>query len=120
VNQKTKLFLMFAPMALFFVGLAVLVNDMRHPLTVSDECLISAVGKDVAPFKARATYIYQQSSNELNDVSLQCARMGTLLLNDVNLFITPVAKGQKAAIARRRYHYLPDRWEVSVTTGKKK
>jgi hypothetical protein len=116
-TSPLKVFLMFAPFVLFFGGLAGLVNDMRHPSTLSDQCKISATGKDVSELHIGGPYIYKQSNNALNDVSLECNRFGTLLLNDVNLFITPLAKGQTAYVSRKRYQFIPERWMVSVRTG---
>lgn len=116
MSPKTRIILMFVPLVLFFAGLIVLVGDMRSPEVASDQCVITATGTDVQQ-PGRRSYIYRQSSNALNDVSMRCDRMGTLLLNDVQLFLTPVKAGQAANISRKRYQFLPDRWMVNVHTG---
>ena len=117
MSRPLKLFLMFSPLVLFFIGLAFLVGDMRHPAVASDQCVVTATGKDVERYKNRGDYIYRQGSNPHNDVSLRCNRMGHLLLNDAQLFVTPVKAGQAANVSRKKYQLLPVRWAVSVQTG---
>lgn len=121
MTRKTKLIFMFSPFVLFFVGLAILVNDLRHPaLTGDDSCVVTAIGKDVQSYKSQGHEIYRQSNNPQNDVSLHCNRFGTLLLNDAQMFITPVKSGQGAQVQLKEYQVLPKRWMVSVHTGKEK
>lgn len=120
MSRQSKLFLMFLPFVLFFAALAFLVNDMRHPDIVADQCVVTATGEDVQAYKAQALEIYRQSDNNLNDVSLRCNRFGALVLNDTQLFITPVKSGQGAEVQRKQYHILPERWMVSVHTGPEK
>jgi hypothetical protein len=117
LGQTTKIFLMFAPLAAFFIGLSVLVGDMRHPDVMDDQCVVTGSGLSAQSHKPYSAYIYRQSGNELNDVSLRCNRMGRLMLNDAQLFLTPVKAGQSAHVARKRYRFIPDRWAVDVRTG---
>jgi hypothetical protein len=117
LGQTTKIFLMFAPLAAFFIGLSVLVGDMRHPDVMDDQCVVTGSGLSAQSHKPNSAYIYRQSSNVLNDVSLRCNRMGRLMLNDAQLFLTPVKAGQSAHVARKRYRFIPDRWAVDVQTG---
>jgi len=117
MTRQSKMILMFAPFALFFVGLTVLVNDMRHPVASEDHCIVTGVGQDAQQYKGRSVFIYRQSENPLQDVSLRCNRTGLVMLNQAQLFITPVKSGQGANITHKRYHFLPDRWMVSVRTG---
>lgn len=120
MSRKTKLMFMFSPFALFFIALAVLVNDLRHPALTGDECVVTGTGTDAQPYKSHGREIYRQSNNPQNDVSLRCNRFGTLLLNDVQLFITPVKSGQGAQVQLKEYRILPRRWMVSVYTGKER
>jgi hypothetical protein len=108
---------MFAPLAAFFIGLTMLVGDMRHPSVTDDQCVVTGSGLSAQAHKPHSAYIYRQSGNALNDVSLRCNRMGRLMLNDAQLFLTPVKAGQAAHVARKRYQLLPDRWAVDVRTG---
>ena len=117
MTRQTKLILMFAPFALFFVGFAALVHDMRHPSYFEDSCIVTGVGRDAQKYKANHPYLYQQSTNPLRDVSLRCNRLGVVMLNDAQLFITPVSSGEGAKVSRKHYRFLPDRWEVDVRTG---
>ena len=119
MTRQSKLILMFAPFALFFAGLAVLVNDMRNPQFSEDRCIVTGVGLDAQKFKAHSPYLYKQSTNPLRDVSLRCERLGVVMLNDAQLFITPVGSGQGAHVSRKAYQFLPDRWSVDVRTGEK-
>lgn len=117
MNRKTKLFLMFGPFLIFFAALALMVSDARHPSIQRDECRVIGTGQQAQTFKAKGRIIYQQSDNLNNDVSLRCDKLGTLILNDAQLFITPVETGQGAWVSRKHYQFLPDRWMVSVYTG---
>ena len=117
MNYKLKLLLMFGPFAVFFVALAFLVNDMRHPLVSHDQCMVTGTGSDAQKYKGRGVFLYRHSDNIRQDVSFRCDRLGTLLVNDPQVFITPVKSGQGAHISRKQYHILPDRWSVSVNTG---
>lgn len=119
MTRKSKIILMFAPFALFFVGLSVLVNDMRHPVLSEDRCVVTGVGRDAQQYKPKAPFLYKQSDNQLRDVSLRCDRLGVVMLNDAQLFITPVNSGEGARVSRKSYQFLPDRWMVSVRTGEK-
>lgn len=120
MTKNLKLTLMFAPLAVLFIGLAVAVNDLRHPETTVDECKIMAVGPAASSYKAYGRYIYRQSENPLHDVSLQCNHGGLLLLNDLQIRQTPVKRGQDAQVQHKRFHFLPERWAVSVHTGPSK
>lgn len=117
MNRPVQLSLMFAPFLIFFVGLGIVVQDMRHPVTLNDQCVITGTAGDAQKFKKGSAFIYRQSNDLLNDVSLRCDRLGTLMLNDAQLFITPVKSGQGAKVTRKQYQFLPDRWMVSVFTG---
>ncbi len=117
MTRQTQLLLMFSPFALFFIGLTLLVNDMRHPVAAEDRCVVTGVGRDAQLYKPKAPYLYKQSENQLQDVSLRCDHMGIVMLNDAQLFITPVNSGQGAHVTRKTYQFLPDRWMVNVRTG---
>ena len=119
MKRQSKIILMFAPFALFFVGLALLVHDMRHPTSSVDSCIVTGVGQDAQPYKATSPFLYRQGDNPLHDVSLRCNRFGVVMLNDAQLFITPVGSGEGAQVIRRTYRFLPERWMVSVRTGEK-
>lgn len=118
MNRNLKLFLMFGPLVIFFIGLAVMVNDARHPVVVEDKCVVTGTGEDAQKARGLSRVIYRQSDNVENDVSLRCRQLGNLMLNDTQLFITPIKSGQGAFISRKDYQILPDRWMVSVYTGK--
>ncbi len=118
MNRNAKLALMFAPLGLFFIGFGVLVHDLRHPRLENDQCRVLATGADVKRQGLQGETLYAQSTNEQNDVALACRRFGTRLLNDMALFQLDIAKGQEASLLRKRYHYLPDRWSISIHTGK--
>ena len=120
MNRNLKLTLMFAPLALLFFLLTVVVNDLRHPETSKDDCKVAAVGLEASAYSPQGHYIYRQSENPLHDVSLQCSQSGALMLNDLQLRQTPVKKGQDAEIQHKRFQFLPERWEVSVHTGPEK
>lgn len=117
MSYNTKLALMFGPFVLFFAGLAVMVHDLRHPVASNDQCVVTGTGSDAQPYKGRGIFIYRQSNNVQHDISLRCNRLGTVLLNDLQLFINPVKSGEGAWVSRKQYHFLPDRWSVSVYTG---
>lgn len=118
MNRKLTLFLMFGPFVLFFSALAVLVNDARHPDILRDECVVTGTGAEAQPFKSKSQLIYRQSENIKHDVSLRCQKLGPLMLNDIQLFITPIKIGQGAWVSLKKYQILPQRWMVSVYTGK--
>jgi len=118
MSRRTKLILMFAPLVLLFAALVLVVGDMRHPTVQKDRCVITAVGTDAQDKHSNGQFIYRQSENRRHDVSLQCNRFGNLLLNDFQLFITPIQSGQAADVSLKIYRYLPERWLVSVYTGK--
>jgi hypothetical protein len=118
MSRNTKLFLMFAPLAIFFVMLAGLVDDMRHPVVGRDQCVVTATGVDAQPYKSQGPFIYRQSDNIIHDIALRCNQHGILMLNDIQLMQTPIKSGQAANLTEKKYHYLPTRWLVSVQTGK--
>ncbi|WP_373533531.1 hypothetical protein [Vampirovibrio sp.] len=120
MNRNTKLFLMFGPFVLFFTALALMVSDARHPSIRRDECVVTGTGQQAQAFKAKGRLIYRQSDNLNHDVSLRCEQFGTLVLNDTQLFITPVEIGQGAWVSLKRYQFLPERWMVSIYTGPEK
>lgn len=117
LRRNTKLFLMFAPLLALFAGLVVMVDDMRNPAVENDQCVIMATGVEASRDQSQGHYIYRQSGSQLNDVSLQCKRLGTLLLNDTHLFLHPIKKGQAVSISHKEYRLLPERWLVNVRTG---
>lgn len=117
MNRNQKLFWMFAPLALGFVILIALVHDARNPAVAYDNCVVTATGTDVARFKPTSRELYRQSENVLNDVSLHCNRLGNLVLNDTQIFVTPIKSGQGADLSHKTYHILPERWLVSIHTG---
>ena len=119
MTRQSKIILMFAPFALFFVGLPVLVNDMRNPVSSEDRCVVTGVGQDAQKYKANSPFLYKQSENPLQDVSLRCDHLGVVMLNDAQLFITPVKSGEGAHVVHKTYQFLPERWDVSVRTGEK-
>lgn len=119
MNRNTKLVLMFGPLLLFFAALITLVNDMRHPSLTHDRCQVIATGTAVGKLRTPDNVLYQQSSNPLNDVAFQCNEFGEAVLNDTQLFATPIKKGHGATITRKKYQYLPVMWSVEVHTGKK-
>lgn len=118
MNRNLKLTLMFVPLGLLFGGLAFVVNDLRHPQITQDHCRVTAVGPDAVSLRPYGRYIYRQGDNPLYEVSLQCEHEGSLLLNDPQLRQTPVKRGQDAEVLRKRFHFLPERWSVSVHTGR--
>jgi hypothetical protein len=109
---------MFGPFVLFFAALTVMVNDARHPRLISDECVITGTGRDAQKARVTSRLIYRHSSNMNHDVSLRCQKLGKLMLNDSQLLITPVKIGQGAWVSQKKYNLLPERWMVSVYTGK--
>lgn len=120
MNRTTKLILMFAPLALFFVGFALAVNDLRHPTLSTDQCTITGIAEAAQAHKGQGPYIYQHGDSVRNDVSLQCNRYGVLMLNDTQLLQTPIKSGHKASLSLKEYQYFPKRWQISVHTGKPK
>ena len=117
MNRNLKLFLMFGPFILFFAALAFMVNDARHPSIQSDECIVTGTGKEAQAYKAKGRLIYRQSDDINSDVSLRCQKFGILILNDTQIFMTPIEIGQGAWVSLKRYQFLPERWMVSVYTG---
>ncbi len=118
MNRNLKLVLMFAPLALLFVGLIIIVNDMRHPLVSQETCIITGVGLDAQPYKAQGPYLYKNSTNPLYDVSMRCDRRGVVLVNETQLLQTPIKSGEAAHMTVKHYQYLPQRLLVDVDTGK--
>lgn len=120
MSRNLKLIGMFIPFAVFFILLSAAVNDARHPETLQDQCTISGTGKDAhAENLPKEAFIYKQTENTQNDVSLECQKMGHLVLNDSQLFMTNIKAGQTAWVSKKTYQYLPKRWMVSVKTGDK-
>lgn len=117
MNRNLKLILMFAPLALLFIVLSIVVDDLRHPQSTMDQCKVTAVGVEAAAYRPSTPYIYRQSENPMHDITLQCNHEGPLLLNDLQLRQTPVKRGQDAEVVHKHFHFLPDRWAVSVHTG---
>lgn len=118
MNRNLKIFLMFGPFVMFFAALAFMVNDARHPSTLSDECIVTGTGRSAQKYKGQGREIYHQSNKVTNDVSLRCQKLGILTLNDSQLMITPIKIGQGAWVSLKQYNILPERWMVSVYTGK--
>lgn len=118
MSRNAKLTLMFAPFLLFFGGFIAVVSDLKHPAVSRDQCIVTAVGQDAQKDGVGGSFIYRQSENRLHDVRLRCNRLGSLLLNDTQLFVTPVKSGQAAKVSLQQYRLWPDRWTVSVYTGK--
>jgi hypothetical protein len=120
MNRNIKIVLMFAPLLLFFVGLVIVVDDLRHPQVTQERCTVTGTGADAQPFKAQGAFLYKNSENIIHDVSLRCDRHGVVLINDSQLQQTPVKSGQGANLVTKQYHHLPTRWQLSVHTGPQK
>ena len=120
MNDTTRTLLKFLPLAVFFVVFAVAINDLKHPAVTEDDCTVLATGENVTQGDHTGKSIYRQSEDPRNDVALDCPTHGKLLLNDVQLTQTAILKGQSSRIVRKQYHYMPDRWNISVKTGKPK
>lgn len=118
MNRNLKLFLMFGPFVMFFAALALMVNDARHPSTLKDECIVTGTGRSAQQYKGQGREIYHHSDKVAHDISLRCQKLGVLTLNDSQLMVTPVKIGQGAWVSHKHYNLLPDRWMVSVYTGK--
>ncbi|HEY9745841.1 MAG TPA: hypothetical protein V6C99_06445 [Oculatellaceae cyanobacterium] len=114
MNKNLKIGLMFAPLGIFAIVLAVGVYDLRHPSVTIEQCLVTDVGLDVTAHKRSGRMIYRQSENALHDLSLRCQKSGDLRLNDLQLRQTPVKRGQMAEVVHKQFSFLPERWLISV------
>jgi hypothetical protein len=115
--RPLKLVMMFAPLAVFFIGFAILAQDIRQPETSTDRCMVAATGTDVWPLRREATYIYKHGNNVLHDLALRCDTHGLILLNDTQLGYTPIKSGEAVDLNIKTYRYLPKRWLLQIHTG---
>lgn len=117
MNRNVKLGLMFIPMGVFFLVFFMLVQDLRQPRILTDECSVAATGPKVAGMKTADNLLYAQSGEPLNDVGLRCKQLGAVVLNDMDLFALDIREGQKAEVIRKSYRFLPRRWSINIMTG---
>jgi hypothetical protein len=118
MNRTIKLILLFAPLAIFFSVFIVIMVDLRQPVTMTDRCVVAAVGTEVWPLRGQGPYIYKHGGNVLHDLALRCEHGGLMLLNDEQLSLTPVKQGQPVDLTVKTYRYLPKRWLLGIHTGR--
>jgi hypothetical protein len=121
MNRSAKLTLMFLPLLLFFVALFILVQDARSPKVMRDQCDVLAAGPAAGAYNTGGIVLYSHSENPLYQLALSCRKFPqTILINDEQLLHTPVKQGQQADLLHKAYHYLPQRWTISIHTGSQK
>lgn len=117
MNRNQKLIWMFTPLAFAFGMIFMAMDDVRHPVTLSDTCMVIGTGPAVARLKKDDNILYRQSNTDLYDVALQCQKRGIVVLNDHEPFENPLAGGIPVKITSKQYQYLPTQWRVDVQTG---
>jgi len=116
LSRNAKIFWMFAPLVVAGILLAVMVNDERHPRTDTDTCMVIAVGDGAHALRTPQNTIYAHDDNPLHDVAMRCQRRNTVVINDMDVFYSPVHEGNGAVITHRVYRFLPTRWHVDIST----
>ena len=116
LSRNAKIFLMFAPLALGMLVLAVLVQDARHPQTDTDACMVIAVGAEASALRTPDNTLYAHDSEPVHDVAFHCTHRAVAVINDMDIFYSPVHEGNGAVVTHRVYRYLPERWHVDIHT----
>jgi len=124
-NQTTRpntglaprtLMLMFVPLALVFTAIGLMTFDLKHPLTDTYTCQVLDVGRAAAQYKTPENTLYTASGNPLHDIGLNCARIGVVVVNDFDVFLTPVLQGAPVSLQHKNYRWLPARWQLAIRT----
>jgi hypothetical protein len=102
-------------MCIALVLTLVLANDATHPVLIDDTCGVTATGPSVAAYKTQYQLLYQNGSNPLHDVALDCKRLGKIWLNEPPPPGFPPAAGKQAHIKTKTYHYLPKQWRITLS-----
>ena len=116
LSRNTKIILMFAPLLLGAVVLALVVDDVRHPQTNTDTCMVIAMGPMAAELQTPENTLYAQGNNPVYTVAFKCQARALAVINDLDLPLTNVQAGNGAVLTHKRFKYLPDRWHFDITT----
>jgi len=103
-----KTLLMFLPLVIGFVLLAVIVNDLKHPLVQHESCRLIGRGAAVQAFKSSARMLFKEGTNMANDIGFNCPAKGNLLVNQT--VPLPLKPKQTIDLETKHYHYLPERY----------
>ena len=117
MTRNTKIILMFAPLAVAFLGLFFVVKDLKSPVKQTDACRIMAIGPTAGGYRTEddANVLYTSSGNPQHDVALACIKHGDVVINDFDVFITDIQAGDKATLRHTTYQYLPERWQLDIS-----
>lgn len=112
MSSRQKLLLMFVPLLLAFLILAIVIDDLKHPTIRFDQCRLVGRGLSVQAFKQEARLLYTSSGKPEDDLGLQCDTLGSVVVNeDVPL---PPQPEKSVHITIKTFKYLPTRYYVSV------
>lgn len=117
MTRQKKLFWMFSPLLVGFIVLYVGINDISHPSVEKDKCHVVGTGPAVTALRTPGNVLYQHSNDALNDVGLNCTKLGVVVLNDHEPFVNPIPPGAAATVMSRTYHFLPKIWHIEIVTG---
>lgn len=117
MNIRLKIILMFLPLAVLFALVALVSVDGRNPQVLRLNCRVLNTGPAASAVRRSDNVLYANSDNPQTDISLECAQIGTAVVNDTDLFQSDIASGNPAVVTKHRYQYLPDRWKVEINTG---
>lgn len=107
---------LFVPLALIFAGISLFAYDLKHARTDTFSCRVLAVGRAAAPFRTSGNTLYTASGNPLHDIGLSCAQLGVVVVNEYDVFLAPVLQGAPVRLQHKTYRWLPQRWQLAVST----
>ncbi|MBX2859837.1 MAG: hypothetical protein KTR14_01285 [Vampirovibrio sp.] len=115
LTRRTKLFLMFGPLAVAFLIVLVVIGDLKNPLVAEDSCQVVATGKQARPYQAHSKMLYAHTNSEIYNIGFNCQQQGLVMVNDYAPFrAAAIGEGQQAMLTRKQYQFLPDGWRMRV------
>lgn len=116
MTRFMKHLLMFAPLAILFVGIGVVSYDLKNPLSENrDTCTVLATGSDVEPYKRKDNALYDHGATSRYDIGFACQHLGIVTINDQETLESGfVEAGNDATITHKTFRVWPETWRISV------
>src|SRR5690242_11636766 len=104
LTTRQKQIVMFSPLALLLVGLCVFIWDIRNPAITETPCKVLAAGLSANRYRTAHNVLYTSSGQKIHDVGFQCQKLGTVIINDFDMFVAVLEPGDPAKISHKTYH----------------
>lgn len=114
LTTRQKQLLMFSPLAILFIGFGMFVWDIKHPNIEETPCKVLAAGLSASRYRTPHNVLYTSSGQKIHDVGFQCPKLGTVIINDFDMFVAVLEPGDPAKLSHKTYRFLPERWAATI------